>query len=253
TLVISSGHVLSQMLDQQTAEVVHGLLKAHKVRIITQADVERVEGVGGVSKVVLNNGKELPCQMVVFCKGVVPNMELARDALINVRKGIIVDEGMRTSAPNIFAAGDVAEAIDPVTGQGTVRSFWAKAMRQGHVAGENMAGGDARYQGDLVSNSLIVYGTTVLTMGHTRPDERDRSIVISAEGEGWFRRIVLREGRVIGAVLIGDITSAEALGCLLTSRSDASELTIKMLDRSFDKVMLAELGPLECPADNQNS
>lgn len=242
TMVISSGHLLSQILDANTSQVIHALMEQKGVRIIVNDDAEAIIGEGKVRGIRLRSGSELNCQMVIFCKGVNPRVELARGCGINVDKGIIVDDRMETSHLGIYAAGDVAEVKDILTGERTVHALWPNAMQQGHVAGTNMAGGKRPYDGGFGMNSINVFGTPVIAMGLLRPQQRGGAEVLTAQGKNWYRSLVLREGRIIGAVLLGEIESAGIINHLIVKKISISGLEDDALRPDFSPARLAEEG-----------
>lgn len=242
SLVVHSGNLLSQILDSHAARVIHDMLEEHDVKIITHADVAEVNGTAEVSGVKLTDGRVLPCQMVVFCKGVSPNIDLAKEAGIAVRRGVIVDDRMCTSIPNIFAAGDVAEVRDLLTGEKTVHALWPNAMQEGIVAGVNMAGGDRLYDGGFGMNAISIFGTPVIAMGLLRPELRTGAEVFSAKGQGWYRSIVVRGGRMIGAFLVGEIDSAGVMNYMITHRTIVTGMEEAALRPDFSPARLAEFG-----------
>ena len=242
TLVVRSANLLSQILDSKSSTVIQEMLEEHKVKIITRCDVEEVLGDRSVSGVRLEDGRQIPCQMVVFCKGVQPNISLAIDAGIVVGKGIPVDDRMQTSLPGIYAAGDVAEVKDILTGEKTVHALWPNAMQQGYVAGVNMAGGERRYDGGFGMNAINIFGTPIIAMGLMRPEQHSGAEVLTAKGANWYRSLVIRDGHLIGAFLVGEIDSAGVLNYMITNRTDMQGLVEAALRPDFSPARLAEAG-----------
>jgi NAD(P)H-nitrite reductase large subunit len=241
-LVVHSGSLLSQILDSHAAQVIHEMLEEHGVKIITHADVAEVTGTSEVSGIKLTDGRSIPCQLVVFAKGVSPNIELAKQAGIAVRKGVMVDDRMRTSIPNIYAAGDVAEVRDILTGEKTVHALWPNAMQEGIVAGVNMAGGDRTYDGGFGMNAISIFGMPVIAMGLLRPELRTGAEVLTAKGQGWYRSLVVRGGRLIGAFLVGEIDSAGVMNYMITNRTIITGMEDAALRPDFSPARLAEFG-----------
>ncbi|OPY31250.1 MAG: Coenzyme A disulfide reductase [Methanomassiliicoccales archaeon PtaU1.Bin124] len=242
TLIVSSGNLLSQILDGTTASVIQKMLEDHNVKVITRCDVGQVLGESSVTGTKLADGRVIPCQMVVFCKGVQANTGLAVEAGISVRKGIVVDDHMRSSIPDIYAAGDVAEVKDILTGQRTIHALWPNAMQQGYVAGMNMAGGDRSYDGGFGMNAINIFGTPIIAMGLLRPEVRGGAEVLTAKGNGWYRSLVVRDDRLIGAFLVGEIDSAGVLNHMITHKIGIHGLEEAALRPDFSPARLAEAG-----------
>lgn len=241
-LVVHSGNLLSQILDSHGAQVIHEMLEEHGVKIISHADVAEVLGTSEVSGVKLTDGRTLTCQMVVFCKGVSPNIGLAKEAGMVVRRGVIVDDRMCTSIPNIYAGGDVAEVKDLLTGEKTVHALWPNAMQEGIVAGINMAGGDRVYDGGFGMNAISIFGIPVIAMGLLRPELRTGAEVLTAKGHGWYRSLVVRGGRLIGAYLVGEIDSAGVMNYMITHKTIVTGMEDAVLRPDFSPARLAEFG-----------
>lgn len=125
--------LMGRQLDSYSSKRLQETLEQSGVKVILQAGVTSIEGTEVVTGVTLNDGTSFPCDHVVYSIGIVPNTALVDGSEIEVRSGIIVDEHLQTSAPNIYAAGDVAEF------GGLVEGLWGGAMEQGRIAGSNMA------------------------------------------------------------------------------------------------------------------
>jgi nitrite reductase (NADH) large subunit len=242
SIVVHSGNLLSQIMDSHAAQVIQDMFEEHHVKIIAHADVTEVLGGSEVTGIKLTDGRTLNCQMVVFSKGVTPNLDLAQEAGVQVNKGIVVDDHMCTSQANIYAAGDVAEVKDVLTGERTVHALWPNAMQQGYVAGVNMGGGERIYDGGFGMNAINVFGTPVIAMGLLRPELRSGAEVLSAKGHGWYRSLVVRGGRIVGAFLVGEIDSAGVINYLITRKINVEGLTNAVLRPDFSSARLAEAG-----------
>jgi len=211
TLVVNSPEVLSQLMEPGDAFLVRKALGSAGLAIMTGCHATHVvTDKNGVCAVILNTGKELPCQMICVGKGVVPNTGFLEDSSITMDKGILADPYTTCSAADTFAAGDVAITHDPGTGEKTVTALWTNAVEMGICAGLNMAGIKTRYAGTLgIMNATQVADKPFVSMGivHTRDKEVETHIDSSAT---FHRKIVFnKEGtRLIGALFIGDITHA---------------------------------------------
>lgn len=196
--------LLPRQLDPAGGQVLRGLLEAKGLSFRTGATVTAFTGEGSVHAVRLKGNDELSADLVVVSAGVRPRAELAVSAGCAVDKGIVVDDRMATDVAGIFAAGDCSQH------RGQLYGIWPAAEQQGRVAGTTMGGGDARYDGTVRSNRLKVTGIDVLTLGDHDPDGTRRSEV--TRGNGTYRKLVRDDaGRLLGAVLVGDLTDHRAL------------------------------------------
>jgi NAD(P)H-nitrite reductase large subunit len=239
-IIVKSGHVLSQMLDKEAAEMVQGVMREHGIEIRTGCDAVEIVGKESVEGVILDNGERINCQLIVIGKGVQPNVDFISSTPIKVNEGIIADETMRTNVPDIYVAGDVAETYDISTGKMGINAIWPCAFEQGRVAGLNMAGREARYGGSFRMNSLDFYGLPVISMGVTRPDG-DGFQQLQRKTKNTYRKIVLKDGRIIGAILAGQIQKAGILATLLKKKVEVSNYVSFLMS---DRINFADLLPL---------
>jgi len=160
----------------------------------------------------------------VLCTGVRANIELVQGSGVATQRGILVDEACRTNIEGIYAAGDVAESYDPLTDHTQVQATWPNAIEQGRVAGANMAGANIHRLRRTRYNVFSVHGLPCASLG-----------VVEATGEGWreevgqagerYRKLLFRDGRLAGAVLVGDISEAGALLALIERQVAAGRAT----------------------------
>lgn len=203
TLLASSPRILSQVADREASLMLEQHLVRHGVRVRCGADVREVcTGPGGTEAVVLTDGSAVPCQLLVVCKGVEPRTELVAGH-VAIRRGVLVDNGMRTSAPGVYAAGDVAESPD-IWGEGTrVSAIWPHAVKQGKAAGTNMAGGRELFPGVLPRNAMDVLGVPFISMGLLHAPAAAGWRSVSRRRGSSYLRLVIRGDSVVGAVLVG--------------------------------------------------
>jgi NAD(P)H-nitrite reductase large subunit len=239
-IIVKSGHVLSQMLDRESAEMIQGTMREHGVDIQPGLDAVEIVGKESVEGVILDNGGRVNCQLVVIGKGVQPNVDFISSTQIKVNEGIVADETMRTNLPDIYVAGDVAETYDLSTGKMGVNAIWPCAFEQGRVAGLNMAGREDKYGGSFRMNSLDFYGLPVISMGITRPDG-DGLQQVQRKTENIYRKLVLRDGCIVGAILVGQVQKAGILTTLLKKKVNVSgDIPLLMSNR----LNFADLLPL---------
>lgn len=243
-VIVTSKQVMSQTMDKEGADIIQNHLEDNGLHVLTGTSVEEIIGGEKVEGIRVNTGAVMECDMVIFGKGVYPNIHLAVDAGIETDYGILVDEHMRTSIPNIYAAGDVAEAKDLINGGRYIHAIWPNAVEQGKVAGMNMAGGDVEYEGGMGMNSVDLFGLPSISMGITKLRKPDPSYEFLSKSEPerqYYRKIAIKDGRLVGAVCIGDVENAGIFAELIRRRIDVSAIKEVLLEEDFDYAKLHDL------------
>lgn len=212
SVVVGSEQLLSQQMDGECAALVRMKLARSGVDILFGRGVAKVEARSGGACVLTSYGESLPADLVVVGKGVRPNMEMVAQTGIRTGYGIHVDARMRTSAEHVFAAGDVAEGINTVSGVREVIATWFNATAQGRVAGFNMAGKAVIIPAQLRENVTSVMGLEVVSIGETRGGRKGVHEMGRVDAKrGWARKFYLQGERLVGALLIGKIHDAGTL------------------------------------------
>jgi NAD(P)H-nitrite reductase large subunit len=240
-VIVKSNQVLSQILDKHAAAIFQEWIAKKGITVMTGLEAKEILGKDAVKAVALDDGRTLDCEMVVVGKGVEPNGALAKDAGIKVEEGIVVDESLRTSAEDIYAAGDVAQAKDLLTGESGVNAVWPVAVGEGKVAGSCMAGERTAYDGSMASNSVEFFGLPVISMGITRPKEGFEELIHEDTANHIYKKVVLKGDRAVGMIFVGDIKSAGVIGALIRSRIDVSPVKGLLLEENFDFAKIAGL------------
>ncbi len=210
-MLVSSPHLLSQVADEEAAGMVRKRMEACGINILTGVDVSGLEpDSDGAATLMLNDGTELACSLAVFCKGVRPNTEPLQ-VLQTRGGGIRVDKFMRSVFEDIYAAGDVAETFEITRRQYCTAAIWPHAVRQGRLAGLNMAGCEAPYGGSLFRNALEVFGLPFISIGiHPVSSCGNWDMEICRDGL-VYRKLIYRENSLVGAQLVGRVEEAGAL------------------------------------------
>ncbi len=240
TVVVKSPQILSQMVDKEAAGMLAVTLEKKGIKIRTHLAAKEILGKDSAEGILLDNGKRLPCQLVIIGKGVRPNTELASCAGLKVESGIVVDEYLRTSNKDIFAAGDVAETYDIVRNEKRINALWPCAVEQGKIAGLNMAGKRTAYEGSLSMNSVDFFGVGSISMGLTQPTEEGYEI-ITRKGKNRYKKFVLRNNRIVGAVFLGDIKSAGIVATLIKNKVEVSDIKHILAEDNFDYAKIMPL------------
>lgn len=242
TIVELLDRILAQALDERGSAAAQRALEEAGAVVRTSAGASSIEGHGGlVSGIRLATGERLPAQLVIMAIGVRPAVKLANTAGLKVNRGVLVDDRLQTSDPDIYAAGDVTEGYDVLLGETRPVAIWPSAYLQGEVAGVNMAGGNATYNGSVAMNSIQICGLPTISVGLTDPDRADEILeYISKDGQK-YRRIFLHEGRIIGAIFVGEIDRAGIITGLIREGIDVRDFKEKLISR--------ELGLLSLPKE----
>jgi len=202
TLVHLMDRLMERQLDVRAADLLKSLVERKGITILLNANTARIEGEAGVAGVELSDGRRIAADAVVFAAGIRPNTELAKAAGLAVNRGIVVDDQLATSAPDIFAIGECAEH------RGTCYGLVEPAYEQAQILARHLAGRPASYPGSVVATNLKVSGICVFSAGDFTGADGSESIVLSDVGRGTYKKLVIAEGRLTGAVLVGDVTDA---------------------------------------------
>ena len=218
------------MLDDAGAALVQQRLTEAGVRIITRTDVARIGSTNGrLRSVTTSTGEEIPADIAILAKGVRSNIELAASCGLKTARGILVDQYARTSRPGVFAAGDCAEAPDSIVrGKKTICATWFEAVAQGEIAAANMLLDMPRPTfGALKMNVMETLGIAVASIGLTEPPDAAAQVLTSSRN-GTYRKLIISGDRIVGAVLVGDVSEAGSIATLIRRRRKLSEF--KRLD-----------------------
>ena len=193
-----SDRLLRRQLDARAAEILRQYLEGLGLEFVMEAKAESVDANGRLRAVNLSEGRSIEAHILLVAAGIQPNVELAREAGLRIKRGVLVDERMRTDDPSVLAAGDVAEFESQLPG------LWPTAVAQAEVAADTAAGGDKAYKGVVPVTILKVVGIELTSIGHferTAPD--DEVIALEADGGTKYRKLVISGGQIVGAILLG--------------------------------------------------
>ena len=220
--------LLSKQLDARASQLLRDYLEGLGIKIVFKAETATVTGVadmtrmveripdrlkfGGsgqsdnrVTHIVLKDGRRLSCDVFLLATGITSNVELARAMGLKINKGVVIDDEMRTSLPDVLAAGDVAEF------QGMIHGLWPVATEQAQVVATNAIGGHLKYQGSVPVTALKIVGVELTSVGQFEPKApNDLVIALEDAAAQHYRKLVINNGKIVGAILLGYplITSA---------------------------------------------
>ncbi|MDF0518909.1 FAD-dependent oxidoreductase [Bradyrhizobium yuanmingense] len=223
TLLHLMDRLMERQLDAPAADLLKTLVERKGIRVMLNAATARIHGDGHVQAVELADGSRIEADAVIFAAGIKPNVALAKEAGIAVNRGVVVDDVMQTSASDIFALGECAEH------RGTCYGLVEPAYEQARVLARHLAGRPAAYQGSVVSTNLKVSGVSVFSAGDFMGGEGSESLVLSDRRRGTYKKLVIADGRLTGAVLIGDTIDALWYLELIRNRDKVASIRTDMM------------------------
>ncbi len=234
-VIVKSSHIFSQMLDAEAADMMRQHLETNGIEISTGLEAKEILGKDSVEHLVLDDGNRLDCELIVIGKGVAANLEIVRGQ-VKTNMGILANEHLETDNKDIYAAGDVAETYDILEGSNNVNQIWPAAIRQGKIAGLNMAGEEAKYEGTYGTNSLDFFDLAVMSFGVVKPknDVDFEELIEIDTTRRLYRKIILRSNRIVGGVLINDVERHGILLHLALHKIDISDIKYILADEYFD-------------------
>lgn len=229
TVVEYFDRLLPRQLDERGSSILLAQIKAGGVEVKLGARTERFVGDGTVKGLRFADGSGLEAGMVIAAAGVVPETGLAAAAGAAVKKGILVDDRLRTNVPDILAAGDCAEH------RGRIYGIIPASFEQGRTAAYNMLKMDKPYFGTVPSATLKAAGLAVTSVGEFDAQGPEYETVFNASADrGIYRKVVLKGGRLAGAIWMGDRKGSAEVARLVMLNSDVGQWKNEMVRDGFD-------------------
>jgi len=223
TLLHLMDRLMERQLDLPAADLLKSLVERKGITVLLNANTARICGTTRVEGVELSDGRLIEADAVVFAAGIRPNTQLAGDAGITINRGIVVDDRLQTSAEGIYALGECAEHRCVCYG------LVEPAYEQARVLAQQLAGRNALYLGSVVATNLKVSGVSVFSAGDFLGGEGSEAIVLNDIKLGTYKKLVISDGRLVGAVLIGDVADALWYLELIRSRQDIAAIRKDMM------------------------
>jgi nitrite reductase (NADH) large subunit len=223
TLIHLMDRLMERQLDPPAAELLKSLVERKGIEILLNANTARIIGETRVEGVELVDGRRIEAEAVIFAAGIRPNVALAKEAGISVNRGVVVDDHLEASAPDVFALGECAEH------RGICYGLVEPAYEQARVLARHLAGRDAAYQGSVVATNLKVSGVAVFSAGDFLGEGGSEAIVLSDVKRGTYKKLVISDGRLTGAVLIGDVGDALWYLELIRNREPIAKIRTDMM------------------------
>ncbi|PVV12949.1 MAG: nitrite reductase large subunit [gamma proteobacterium symbiont of Ctena orbiculata] len=246
TVVHLMDSLMERQLDRPAADLLKASLETRGLKFLMQAQTAEITGDERVRGVKFADGSEIEADLVVMAVGIRPNMALAQDAGIHCDRGIVVSDTMQTYDPRIYAVGECVQHRNVCYG------LVAPLFDQAKVAANHLANlGIARYEGSITSTKLKVTGIDLFSAGEFNEGEGDETLVLQDPGAGVYKKLVLRDNRVKGAVMYGDTLDGSWYFQLLREGTDISAFRSTILFGQHDlgdaghgdQTRIASLGP----------
>jgi nitrite reductase (NADH) large subunit len=219
TVVEFFPRLLPRQMDVPGAAILQKQLEEMGFTFYLGAKTQEIVQTSQELTVVLESGEKLPAEMVLISAGVRPELTLAQALGLEIDKGVKVDDAMRTSREDIYAAGDLVEH------RGRFYGIWPACMEQGAVAGAAMAGQEAKYEGTVPANTLKVVGIDLMAAGDIDAEGQLEAVVSQDEAQKTYRKLVLKDNVVVGAILLGDLKGSNEIQQAIKMKQNISSLS----------------------------
>ncbi|MBI4686667.1 MAG: NAD(P)/FAD-dependent oxidoreductase [Nitrospirae bacterium] len=218
TVVESFPRLLPRQMDTQGAGILKAQMEAMGFKFSLGIKPKEITGTERAEALMLEDSSSIPSDMIIISAGVRPNAAIARKLGLKIDKGVVVNDRMQTELPDIYAAGDLIEH------KGVFYGIWPAAEKQGEIAGINMAGGTAIYSGTTMSNRLKVLGVDLFAAGDIDADGRYEAVVVKDKDNFIYKKLVIKESNIIGAILYGDVKDMARIIKAIENKTDISSL-----------------------------
>lgn len=219
TVVDMADHILPSILDQEASAPVQRRLEEHGIEFVLSDAAQELQP----DRAVLKSGRDIRFDILVMAVGVRPNVRLVQNAGGAVKRGIVTDSRGQTSIPDVYAAGDCTESRDITTGEEKVLALLPNAYLQGECAGINMAGGNQSYDKAIPMNSIGFFGLHLMTAGSCGGE------AYLEKNGGNYKKLFVRENRLAGYILIGDVARAGIYTSLIREQTPLSALDFELI------------------------
>jgi nitrite reductase (NADH) large subunit len=210
--------LMERQLDREASALLRREIESRGIKVLCSAETHSLHGERRVRSVQLKDGRELATDLVVMAVGIRPNADLARSAGLAVGRGVIVNHALRSSDPHIFAVGECAEH------EGICHGLVAPLYEMAVIVGRVFAGEGAAYCPSATATRLKVSGIELFSAGQFSGGADCEDVILRDPGRGMYRRLVIRDGRLIGAVLYGDTADGTFFFDLIQSGADTAKL-----------------------------
>ncbi|MCA1692226.1 MAG: FAD-dependent oxidoreductase [Actinobacteria bacterium] len=228
TVLERSERLLRKQVDERCSQLLASYLDGLGIEFLTGVEVSEVSGDDRVRRALLSDGNSTNCDLFLVCAGIRPNAQLAKEAGIEVRAGVLVDSGMRTSHRGVFAAGDVTEL------EGQVLGLWPVSVAQAEVAATNALGGQQALAQALPVAILKGLGIDLTSVGRFQPAPEDEVIVVD-DGQNYaYGKLIVSDGKLVGGIILGRPQDAPHLIAAVKRHADVRDQMERLRQGDWD-------------------
>jgi len=237
--------LLAAVVDETASEIVKAAAEKAGVTFYLNNTIDRLHGTERVEKVTLKDGREISCDLLIVAVGVAPRVELTAGTGIEVRRGIVVNQKMQTSVPDIFACGDCASIYDFTTGTQQYLPLWPNAYLGGRIAGYNMAGVEKEFVQGTAMNSMHFFDINIVSAGISvtganHEGDLDELKEYRQDSQTYRKFIISGKGHIKGFIMVGQIARAGIFLNLMRRRIDVRAFQQALLNKDFGYADLPE-------------
>ncbi len=227
TIIQRISRLMGRQLDALGSQLLHEELISKGIEIFYNDEVDRVIGDHQITGIRLKSGVMINCESLLIALGTVPNVELVKDASIDCKRGVVVDEYLRTSEKDVFAIGEIAEF------KGELYGITAAAEQQAEIVARFLAGDIAKfYQGSLLMNILKMHSLELCSLGMAEVPANDvnyEEIVFIDKAKRYYKKCIVHQDKLVGAILIGDKSEFLEFRNLIENKMELSEKRLQLL------------------------
>jgi len=221
--------LLPRQLDKEAASLLKTQIENMGIKVRLGVATQEIVGEGSVKGVKFKEGGETKTEMAIVAAGIRPEIQMAKEAGLETDRGIVVDDFLQTSHSDIYAAGD------NVQHQGKIWGIIPASFDQARIAAIKIMGQKKKYQGTIPSNTLKVVGIDVASIGLVNPEEEGyEQIRMERKEEGIYKKVVLQEGSIVGAIWMGTKKGMDQVGRLITQKIKVTKWKRSLLEDDFD-------------------
>lgn len=230
TVVEFFPRLLPRQMDPEGAEILKSQMESMGFSIYLGAESQEIIGGDRAEALILKDGSKLECDMILISAGIRPKLDLAKKLDLKIERGLVVNDRMETSIPDIFAAGDLIQHNNISYG------IWMASEKQGEIAGMNMAGGSANYKGTVMSNRLKVMGIDLLAAGNIDAENKYESIVKKDKDNFVYRKLIFENNVIIGTILYGDLKDNQRIMKAINTKRNIVSIKDSLKDWNLEEL-----------------
>ncbi len=230
TVLVRSGYMVRRMMNPTASGLIRRWCETKGVKILTRTQPKGLSANGGALQVDLGDGRTLPADIYLSVVGVDPNLDFLAGSGIAVSQGVLVDANLQSNVPGVYAAGDVAESTDCMTGKRQVNAIQPNAVEQGRIAALNMAGRPVRFKGSFVFNVLTTLGLASSSFGEWQGVPGGESADVLDESRFRYMNLQFDGDHLVGANCVGFSEHIGALRGLIEGRRRLGIWKQRLLD-----------------------